>query len=34
MKYQPPYTITPEILERVVVISETIGRLTALADQA
>jgi Fic family protein len=34
MKYQPPYTITPEILNRVAAISEIIGRLTALTDQA
>nr|WP_043769980.1 DUF1016 domain-containing protein [Desulfobulbus propionicus] len=32
--YQPPYTITPEILNRVAAISEAIGRLTMLADQA
>jgi len=31
---QPPYTITSEILNRVVVISEAIGRLTVLTDQA
>lgn len=34
MKYKPPYTITPEILNRVAAISEAIGRLTVLADQA
>jgi Fic family protein len=34
MKYQPPYTITPEILNRVAAISEAIGRMTALANQA
>jgi len=34
MKYQPPYTITPEILNRVAAISETIGRLSVLTDQA
>ncbi|WP_260292484.1 Fic family protein [Sedimenticola hydrogenitrophicus] len=34
MTYQPPYTITPEILNRVATISETIGRLTVLTDQA
>jgi Fic family protein len=34
MKYQPPYTITPEILNRVAAISEAIGRLTVLTDQA
>jgi len=32
--YQPPYTITPEILNRVAAISEAIGRLTMFADQA
>jgi hypothetical protein len=32
--YQPPYTITPEILNRVAGISEVIGRLTVLTDQA
>ena len=32
--YPPPYTITPEILNRVAAISEAIGRLTALADRA
>ncbi|HDP25488.1 MAG TPA: Fic family protein [Deltaproteobacteria bacterium] len=34
MKFQPPYTITPEILNRVAAISEAIGRLTVLTDQA
>jgi len=34
MKYQPPYTITPEILNRGAAISEAIGRLTVLTDQA
>jgi Fic family protein len=34
MKYQPPYTITPKILNRVAAISEAIGRLTVLTDQA
>ncbi len=34
MKYQPPYTITPEILNRVAAISEAIGRLTVLTDRA
>jgi len=34
MKYQPPYTITPEIVNRVAAISEAIGRLTVLTDQA
>ena len=34
MKYQPPYTITPEILNRVAAIGEAIGRLTVLTDQA
>jgi hypothetical protein len=32
--YQTPYTITPEILNRVAAISEAIGRLTVLTDQA
>lgn len=32
--YQPPYTITATILNQVATISETIGRLTALADPA
>ncbi|MFH7320889.1 Fic family protein [Desulfurivibrio sp. D14AmB] len=32
--YQPPYTITPEILNRVAAISEAIGRLSVLTDQA
>ena len=32
--YQPPYTLTPEILNRVAAISEAIGRLTVLTDQA
>jgi len=32
--YESPYTITPEILNRVAAISEIIGRLTAFADQA
>jgi len=34
MKYRPPYTITAEILNRVAAISEAIGRLTVLTDQA
>jgi len=33
MTYQPPYTITAEILNRVAAISEAIGRLTVLTDQ-
>ena len=33
MKYQPPYTITPEILNRVAAISEAIGKLTVLTDR-
>jgi Fic family protein len=33
MKYQPPYTITQEILNRVAAISEVVGRLTILTDQ-
>lgn len=32
--YQPPYTITPAILNRVAAISEAVGRLTMLTDQA
>jgi len=32
--YNPPYTITPEILSRVAAISEAIGRLNVLTDQA
>ena len=31
---QPPYTITPKILNRVAAIGEAIGRLTGTADQA
>jgi len=31
--YNQPYTITPEILNRVAAISEAIGRLTVLTDQ-
>ncbi len=30
---QPPYTITPEILNQVAAISEAVGPLTVLADQ-
>lgn len=33
-KDQPPYTITPAILNRVAQISEAVGRLTALTDTA
>lgn len=33
MKYQPPYTINPTILNLVAEISETIGRYTVLAEQ-
>ena len=33
-RYQPPYTITPEILGQVAAISEAIGRLSVLTDQA
>lgn len=33
-KYQPPYTITPAILNRVAQIGEAVGRLTALTDTA
>ena len=32
--YQPPYTITPEIVNRVANISEAVGRLSVLKDQA
>jgi len=32
--YQPFYTITPEILNRVADISEAVGRLTVLTDQS
>lgn len=32
--YQPPHTITPEILNRVAAIGEAIGRLTVIADRA
>lgn len=32
--YQPPYTITAEILNRVAEISEAVGRMTVLTDQA
>ncbi|WP_462325550.1 Fic family protein [Desulfoplanes sp.] len=31
--YQPPSTITPDILNRVASISEAVGRLSLLADQ-
>lgn len=34
MNYQPPYTITTEILNRVAAISELIGRLSILTDRA
>ena len=34
MKYQPPYTITPPIVNLVAEISEAIGRYTALAEQS
>ena len=33
MNYQPPYTITPEIVNLVAEIGETIGRYTVLAEQ-
>lgn len=33
MTYHPPYTITPEILNRVAAISEAIGRLALLTEQ-
>lgn len=32
--YQPPFTITPEILNQVAAIGEAVGRLTVLTDQA
>lgn len=32
--YQPPYTLTPEILNQVAAISEAIGQLSALTDPA
>lgn len=32
--YQPPYTITTEILNQVAQISEAVGRLTTLTDRA
>ena len=31
MKYQPPYTITPTIVNLVAEIGETIGRYTMMA---
>jgi len=34
MKYRPPFTITPQILNLVAGISEAVGRLTALTQQA
>ena len=34
MKYQPPYSISQEILNRVAAISEAVGRLTVATDQA
>lgn len=33
MNYQPPYTITPAIVNLVAEIGETIGRYTVLAEQ-
>ena len=33
MKYRPPFTITPQILNLVAGISEAVGRLTAIAEQ-
>lgn len=33
MQYQPPYTITPAIVNLVDEVSETIGRYTVLAEQ-
>lgn len=32
--YQPPHSITPEILNRVAAIGEAVGRLTVLTDRA
>jgi len=32
--YQPPYTITPIIMNRVAEVSEAIGRLSVVTDQA
>ena len=32
--YQPPYTITPAIVQLVALISETVGRLTVMTDGA
>ncbi len=32
--FQPPHTITPEILNQVAAISESVGRLTVISDQA
>lgn len=34
MTYQPPYSISPEILNLVARISEVVGRLSAFADHA
>ena len=34
MKYQPPYTITPAIVNIVAEIGESLGRYTALAEQS
>lgn len=34
MNYLPPFTVTPQILNLVAGISEAVGRLTALAEQA
>ncbi len=33
-KYQPPFSITPEIFNGVAAISKIVGRLTIFADQA
>lgn len=30
MKYQPPYSITSEILSRIAAIGESLGRLSVL----
>lgn len=34
MTYQPPYTITPSIVNRIAAIGEIIGRYTVLAEQS
>lgn len=32
--YQPPFTVTPEVVNSVAAISESIGRLTVLTSRA